>query len=707
MVKKHYRKLMLAALFVFVLFVCVSVSRQAETGEISQETRATIMLLSTAGSASAEDITRLIQEGANVNAVISDLDNLDLRRFRPLIYDRHMMTYGATSLAIAAAANSDPNVLLILIENGANVNATPGGWPGINPLALAASSNPNPEIIRTLIENGAYVSSINDVLLHAARHNSSPGVLKFLMEYGADVNAVDVEGNTPLIMAAWHNSTPEILQFLLDNGADMNVVKNEGSIFYGTDIRAAGVTSFAGETPLMLAAMNNSNQVMRVLIANGADVNATDRLGRTSLMRVAQIRGRGRGGHFVRLQLVQFMQTLLDNGADINIRDNAGRRAIDYLEGFVWSNTYHFRNVRVAGVFSGEIYDRSDEVVGGVNLNLFHPWSGSSRLPRLDSPASFRISDNFPRLDGATSAYPIFAAVANEVFEVSDKAELQQYLFVSRTAEAYNRLIRGVVDVIFVLQPSEEQLKAAEDAGAELQFTPIAKDGFVFFVNRRNPVSGLSIEQIRDIYRGNVTNWQEVGGSDREILPFQRPANSGSQTAMINEVMRGEELIRPLAEQVSFSMTGPVYGVAQYRDNEEAIGYSFRFFTEEMMRDVWRDGQRQTDFFQLMLDLIPVDTPDAQERRKQYQSEIDRIMTPIQLLAIDGVYPSKENIRNGTYPFTVDVFAVTAGTSNPHVQELIDWMLSPEGQELIERVGYVGIAADESRLRATEAAGVR
>ena len=386
-----------------------------------------------------------------------------------------------------------------------------------------------------------------------------------------------------------------------------------------------------------------------------------------------------------------FLRLLLDKGADINMRDNEGRSALDYAERNAWLFAEYPRDVRVAGVFAGEVNHRLDEAAGDVNLNLFHPWSENPRLPHLDPPASLRISGNFPILDGATSIYPIYAAVANEIFDVSNKEELQQYLFVSRTAEAYYRLISGEVDMIFVLQPSDEQLKAAEEAGVELHFTPIARDGFVFFVNARNPVSGLSVEQIRNIYRGNTTNWQEVGGNDRDIISYQRPVNSGSQTAMVNEVMMGEELPRPSMEMIRWTMAGSVRGVAQFRDREEAIGYSFRFFTEEMMRDIWGERQRQADLFQIMVDLIPTDVPDSHERRERYQREIDRVMTPVKLLAVDGVYPSKENIRNGTYPFTVDVFAVTAGTTNPHVQDIIDWLLSPQGQELIEKTGYVGV----------------
>ena len=245
--------------------------------------------------------------------------------------------------------------------------------------------------------------------------------------------------------------------------------------------------------------------------------------------------------------------------------------------------------------------------------------------------------------------------------------------------------------MIFVLQPSDEQLQSAKDAGVELHFTPIAKDGFVFFVNSRNSVSNLSIEQIRDIYRKQITNWQDVGGTDNTILPHQRPENSGSQTAMIIEVMRGEKLPPPLLKEYHVPMHGIVSAVAQYQNQEESIGYSFRFFTEEMMRDIWGNMRKEAEYYHLMISLIPINTLDLHERREQYQSEIEKIMNPVKLLAVDGIAPSKENIRNGTYPFTVDVYAVTAGTSNPHVKELTDWMLSPQGQELIEKTGYVGI----------------
>ena len=304
----------------------------------------------------------------------------------------------------------------------------------------------------------------------------------------------------------------------------------------------------------------------------------------------------------------------------------------------------------------------ADEVVA----RMYWPWEEHNRLTKLDTPASLILREDFPAIDGATSFVPIYSAVVNEIYQVEDKKDLQNYMRCSTTSEAYNRLIHGEVDLIFVFQPSDEQLADAKEAGIELNLTPIAKEAFVFFVNRRNPVSNLSLEQIQDIYLKKTTNWRQVGGDDRKILPFQRPKNSGSQTAMLKDVMKDKNLPPPLQAEYVGTMGGMYRRIALYRNEEEAIGYSFRFYAQVMVKTVMHI--RDPKWF-------PRD-PDAE---------------PVKLLSVNGIAPTAENIRNGSYPFTQDVFAVTGGTTNPHVQKLTDWLLSPQGQELIEKVGYVGL----------------
>jgi phosphate transport system substrate-binding protein len=286
-------------------------------------------------------------------------------------------------------------------------------------------------------------------------------------------------------------------------------------------------------------------------------------------------------------------------------------------------------------------------------------------FPELDFTPSLRLSENMPKIDGATAFYPIFFTLGREIYDTDSKT-LHEYVSLSQTKDAYSKLTRGEADLIFVLQPSDEQQNAARQAGVELKLTPVAREAFVFFVNENNPVSNLSVEQIQGVYLKKITNWKELGGKDEKILPFQRPTNSGSQTTMIKEVMDGKELPPPLRAEYSESMGEIVRRVAEYRDYPGSVGYSFRYFAQNMVR--YEDSK--------------------------YKVRINRgelTAGRVKFLSVDGVAPTVENIRNKSYPFTVDVFIATAGTKNPHVQELIDWVLSPEGQKLVELAGYVGI----------------
>ena len=349
------------------------------------------------------------------------------------------------------------------------------------------------------------------------------------------------------------------------------------------------------------------------------------------------------------------------------------------------------RNRYVIESFEGATV--SDEDI----IGWYWPWAETGRLAKLDTQASLLINENYPTVDGSTSFVPIYSAVANEIYQVDDKNELKNYITCSKSAGAYNRLISGDVDVIFALQPSDGHLEAAKNAGVELQLTPIAKEAFVFFVNNSNTVSDLSIEQIQDIYLNKITNWKQIGGENKKIMAFQRPLNSGSQTAMLKEVMKDKKLPPPLETLRSRSMGGIVRDVALFRDQEESIGYSFRFFAQVMV--LYDDSSMiRVRVSEDVIFLIDNGSPLFYDWRGRPRpgsfipaEEYYPDTKPVKLLSVNGIAPTPENIRNGSYPFTTDIFAVTAGASNPHVRSLIDWLLSPQGQELVEKTGYVGI----------------
>ena len=189
-----------------------------------------------------------------------------------------------------------------------------------------------------------------------------------------------------------------------------------------------------------------------------------------------------------------------------------------------------------------------------------------------------------PVIDGATALYPIYAAFAQAVYPEKEYQPYDSEVMSNRTGAAYVNLINGRADIIFALGPSAAQLKMAENAGKELKLTPIGKEAFVFFVNSRNPVKNLTEDEIKAIYSGEITNWKDVGGKNDTIRAFQRPENSGSQTAL-QSFMGKTPIMDPPTEDVA-SLMGTIIGqVSDYKNHNNAIGYTFRYYSTQMVKN--------------------------------------------------------------------------------------------------------------------------
>ena len=201
--------------------------------------------------------------------------------------------------------------------------------------------------------------------------------------------------------------------------------------------------------------------------------------------------------------------------------------------------------------------------------------------------------------------------------------------------------------MFFGAKPSASQLEDAQRMNIELDITPIGKEAFVFFVTEDNPVDDISSEDIKAIYHGDITNWKQLGGKDEEILSFQRPKNSGSQT-MMEYFMGDVSLKEPQTYEVVGAMEGVITKVAQFNSEKGAMGYSFRYFVEEL----------------------------NQEKN-------------VKLLSVDGISPSIENIENGTYPLVTNVCLITRkDDSNPYVEKMKEFILSDQGQSIVKETGY-------------------
>ncbi|MGG4491226.1 substrate-binding domain-containing protein [Metabacillus idriensis] len=295
------------------------------------------------------------------------------------------------------------------------------------------------------------------------------------------------------------------------------------------------------------------------------------------------------------------------------------------------------------------------EYGGGFSSTDLSPYdvtNPGNKLPKLKNGSEFTIqnSSEMPVLDGAEAAFPVYSAFAEATYKnvrsvVSTEKEVVSF---TNTIYAYERLLSGEVDLYFGAEPSKEQRLMAEEAGKELVMTPIGKEAFVFFVNPGNKVESLSVSDIQSIYSGEINNWSQLGGKVEKIVAFQRPKNSGSQT-LLEKIMGNTQIEKPLKEEVPQGMGGIIEQVADYRNYENAIGFSFRFFATGM---------------------------------KENQD--------IKLLAIDGVKPDPENISSGEYPFTANLYAISLKSNpNKNIDPFLDWMRGHQGQQIVEEIGYI------------------
>lgn len=258
----------------------------------------------------------------------------------------------------------------------------------------------------------------------------------------------------------------------------------------------------------------------------------------------------------------------------------------------------------------------------------------------------------FPKVDGATAMLPMVGEITKSVLGYTDE-QAQKYLNENtqgKSAKVYASVINKEKDLIFVSEPSDDILRQAKEANVEFDMTGIGKDGFVFIVNKDNPVNSLTIEQLQKIYTGEITNWSQVGGNNEEIVAYQREQNSGSQNLMEKMVMKGIKMKTAPSGLMIASMEGLIDSVAKGYDNSKAsIGYSIYLYAKE-----------------------------------QY------VKDNIKFLSIDGVYPSDETIANGTYPLSKIVYAVTRKDvpQDSSVRRLTKWLLTDEGQKVVVAGGY-------------------
>ena len=212
-------------------------------------------------------------------------------------------------------------------------------------------------------------------------------------------------------------------------------------------------------------------------------------------------------------------------------------------------------------------------------------------------------------------------------------------------------LINGTVDIANASrQIKPEELQAAKANGVDPVEFVIARDAIAVIVNPGNPVGRLNLQQISDIYSGKIDNWSEVGGEDRPIVRLSRETNSGTHVYFLEEVLRlGRKNDKTLFSRDTLLLPSSEGITAEIRDNPNAIGYDGLGYVTSDVK------------------VVAVAQPGSQ----------------------DYVLPSAETVNSGEYPIARDLYMYTPGEPAGRVKKYLDWIFSPEAQQIVTELGFV------------------
>lgn len=211
------------------------------------------------------------------------------------------------------------------------------------------------------------------------------------------------------------------------------------------------------------------------------------------------------------------------------------------------------------------------------------------------------------------------------------------------TATGIEALIRGDVEICTAsrpLRPEEAQRLAQHQKNIGIAFR-VAKDGLSIYLNPNNVIRDLSLEQVRDLYTGKITNWREVGGKDEAIVVLSRPSSSGTFLYLQEHVLEGQ----PYSDAaITLPTTAAI--VAEVEKNPRAIGYGGLAYGKNLVH-----------------------------------------------CKINGVSPTDESVREDKYPITRYLYFYTIKKPEGVLKLFIDWVLSKEGQRVVKEIDYIPLFA--------------
>lgn len=208
-------------------------------------------------------------------------------------------------------------------------------------------------------------------------------------------------------------------------------------------------------------------------------------------------------------------------------------------------------------------------------------------------------------------------------------------------------LINGTTDICqssrSIKDAEKKQLQ--EKGGATATEIPVAKDGLAVYVHSSNPIKELTMAQLKGIFSGKIANWKELGGPDKTIIPYSRENSSGTYVFFKEHVLENGDYT-PKAQ----AMPGTAAVVNAVSKEKFAIGYGGAAYAKGIK-------------------VIAIKKDDA----------------------APAIGPSDKTVKDGSYALSRPLFFYVRNAPAGEAKSLIDWVLSAEGQGLVQKVGYYPI----------------
>lgn len=243
---------------------------------------------------------------------------------------------------------------------------------------------------------------------------------------------------------------------------------------------------------------------------------------------------------------------------------------------------------------------------------------------------------------GSDTILNVTQGIAEEFMQKNPKAKIA--VTGGGSGVGISALLNKTTDIAMASRAMKQsEIDKAKELGIGVEEVVLGFDGITLIVNQNNQVKGLDSVTLGKIFRGEITNWKEIGGDDAKIVALSRDSSSGTHEFFKEHVIRGGEKNNLEYGPETLYMPSNEAIKQEVKSNKYAIGYIGMGYMDDSVHS----------------------------------------------LAIDGIAPSKENVSNKTYPIAREVYWYVPSERTGTMKELVDFAISADGQSIVESEGFI------------------